>query len=63
MCEEKRKNDRPAEGGTLNSGRRMAPDVGEIYLQRPNDFQPIEGVARPRTLERYTFSAPTISNP
>lgn len=46
MCEEKRKNDRPAEGGTLNSGRRMAPFVGEIYLQRPNDFQPIEGVAK-----------------
>jgi retron-type reverse transcriptase len=46
MCEEKRKDDRPAEGGTLNSGRRMAPDVGEIYLQRPNDFQPIEGVAK-----------------
>jgi group II intron reverse transcriptase/maturase len=46
MCEEKRKNDRPAEGGTLNSGRRMAPDVEEIYLQRPNDFQPIEGVAK-----------------
>ena len=46
MCEEKRNDDRPAEGGTLNSGRRMAPDVGEIYLQRPNDFQPIEGVAK-----------------
>jgi group II intron reverse transcriptase/maturase len=46
MCEEKRKNDRLAEGGTLNSGRRMAPDVEEIYLQRPNDFQPIEGVAK-----------------
>lgn len=46
MCEEKRKNDRPAEGGTLNSGRRVAPSVGEIYLQRPNDFQPIEGVAK-----------------
>ena len=46
MCEEKRKNDRPEEDGTLNSGRRMAPDVGEIYLQRPNDFQPIEGVAK-----------------
>ena len=46
MCKEKRKNDRPAEGGTLNSGRRMASDVGEIYLQRPNDFQPIEGVAK-----------------
>ena len=48
MCEEKRKDDRPAEGGTLNSGRLTAPDVGEIYLQRPNDFQPTEGVARSR---------------
>ena len=46
MCEEKRNNDRPAEGGTLNSGRLAAPAVGEIYLQRPNDFQPIEGVAK-----------------
>ena len=46
MCEEKRNDDRPAEGGTLNSGRRMAPAVGEIYLQRPNDFQPTEGVAK-----------------
>jgi len=46
MCEEKREDDSPAEGGTLNSGRRMAPSVGEIYLQRPNDFQPIEGVAK-----------------
>ena len=46
MCEEKRNDDRPEEGGTLNSGRLIAPDVGEIYLQRPNDFQPIEGVAR-----------------
>jgi hypothetical protein len=36
MCEEKRNDDRPAEGGTLNSGRLIAPDVGEIYLQRPN---------------------------
>ena len=25
MCEEKRKNDRPAEGGTLNSGRLAGP--------------------------------------
>ena len=25
MCEEKRKNDRPAEGGTLNSGRLTRP--------------------------------------
>lgn len=39
---------RPAEGGTLNSGRLTAPDDGEIYLQRPNDFQPTEGVARSR---------------
>ena len=46
MCEEKRNDDRPAEGGTLNSGRLSAPDVGEIYLQRPNDFQPIEGIAK-----------------
>ena len=46
MCEEKRKDDRPAEGGTLNSGRLTAPVVEEIYLQRPNDIQPIEGVAK-----------------
>lgn len=48
MCEEKRNDDRPEEGGTLNSGRLAAPDVGEIYLQRPNDFQPIEGIAKSR---------------
>jgi len=46
MCEEKRKDDRPEEGGTLNSGSRVAPGIGEIYLQRPNDFQPIEGIAK-----------------
>jgi group II intron reverse transcriptase/maturase len=46
MCEEKRNDDHPAEGGTLNSGRRMAPAAEEIYLQRPNDFQPKEGVAK-----------------
>ncbi len=46
MCEEKRNNDRPAEGGTLNSGRLIAPAHEEIYLQRPNDFQPIEGIAK-----------------
>ncbi len=46
MCEEKRNDDRPAEGGTLNSGRLAAPAVEEIYLQQPNDFQPIEGVAK-----------------
>ena len=29
MGEEKRKDDRPAEGGALNSGRLTAPDVPE----------------------------------
>jgi hypothetical protein len=48
MCKEKRKDDCPEEGGTLNSGRLTAPDVEEIYLQRPNDFRPIEGVAKSR---------------
>jgi group II intron reverse transcriptase/maturase len=48
MCGEKRNNDRPAEGGTLNSGRLAAPVVEEIYLQRPNDFQPTGGVAKSR---------------
>jgi hypothetical protein len=46
MCEEKRNNDRPAEGGTLNSGRLAAPADEEIYLQRSNDFQPTGGVAK-----------------
>ena len=46
MCEEKLKDDRPEEGGTLNSGRRMAPVDEEIYVQRPNDFQPKGGVAK-----------------
>jgi group II intron reverse transcriptase/maturase len=46
MCEKKRKDDRPAEGGALNSGRLSAPVDEEIYLQRPNDFQPIEGIAK-----------------
>jgi len=46
MCEEKRNDDRPAEGGTLNSGRRMALSSEEIYLQGTNDFQPKEGVAK-----------------
>ena len=31
MCEEKRKNDRPAEGGTLNSGRLAPFPIEEIY--------------------------------
>lgn len=48
MCGEKRNNDRPAEGGTLNSGRLTAPADEEIYLQRPNDFQPTGGVAKSR---------------
>ena len=46
MCEEKRTDDRPAEGGALNSGRLAPPPFEEIYLQRPNDFQPKEGVAK-----------------
>lgn len=46
MCEEKRNDDRPADGGTLNSGRLAAPAVEEIYLLRPNDFQPEEGIAK-----------------
>ena len=48
MCEEKRKMNRPAEDGTLNSGRLTAPDVGEIYLQQPNGFQPTGGAAKSR---------------
>jgi RNA-directed DNA polymerase len=46
MCEEKRTDDRPAEGGTLNSGRPAPAPSEEIYLQRLNDFQPQEGVAK-----------------
>ena len=46
MCEKKRKDDRPAEDGALNSGRLSAPVDEEIYLQRPNDLQPKEGVAK-----------------
>jgi group II intron reverse transcriptase/maturase len=46
MCEEKRTDDRPAEGGTLNSGRLPPPPSEEIYLQRINDFQPKEGIAK-----------------
>ena len=46
MCEEKRTDDRPAEGGALNSGRLIAPSAGGIHLQRSNDIQPQEGVAR-----------------
>src|SRR6476620_12235072 len=46
MCEEKRTDDRPAEGGALNSGRPAPAPHEEIYLQRINDFQPKEGVAK-----------------
>jgi len=42
---EKRTDDRPAEGGALNSGRLFSTPIEEIYLQRANDFQPKEGVA------------------
>jgi hypothetical protein len=45
MYEEKRTDDRPAEGGALNSGRLFPTPVEEIYLQRANAFQPKEGVA------------------
>jgi len=46
MCEEKRKDDRPAEGDALNSGRLTPAPMEEIYLQRLNDFQPQEGIAK-----------------
>lgn len=46
MCEEKRTDDHPAEGGALNSGRLVPTPVEEIYLQRINDFQPQEGIAK-----------------
>ena len=40
---EKRTNDRPEEGGTLNSGGLPSTPQEEIFLQRINDFQPKEG--------------------
>ena len=43
MCEEKRNDDRPEEGGTLNSGGLPSAPQEEIFLQRINDFQPKEG--------------------
>lgn len=46
MCEEKRIDDHPAEGGALNSGRPAPMPHEEIYLQRLNDFQPQEGSAK-----------------
>jgi hypothetical protein len=39
MCEEKRTDDRPAEGGALNSGGPTPVPWEKIYLQRINDFQ------------------------
>ncbi len=46
MREEKRTDDRPAEGGALNSGRPVPTPPEEIYLQRINDFQLHEGSAK-----------------
>lgn len=46
MCEKKRTNDHPAEGGALNSGRPAPHPLEEIYLQRINDFQRKEVVAK-----------------
>ena len=46
MCKEKRTDDRPAEGGALNSGRLAPAPLEEIYLQRFYDFQPQEGSAK-----------------
>lgn len=46
MCEEKRNDDRPEEGGTLNSGGPGPAPQEKIYLQRLNDFQPQEGIVK-----------------
>ena len=46
MCEEKRTNARPEEGGTLNSGDPMSAPLEAIYLQRHPDDQPQGGVGR-----------------
>ena len=46
MCEEKRTDDRPEEGGALNSGGLASTPIEEIYLQRINDFQRQEGSAK-----------------
>jgi hypothetical protein len=46
MCEEKRTDDRPAEDGALTSGRLAPTPIEEIHLQRINDFQPQEGIAK-----------------
>ena len=46
MCEEKRTDDRPEEDGALNSGGPTPVPPEMIYLQRINDFQPQEGIAK-----------------
>lgn len=46
MCEEKRMDDRPEEGGTLNSGGPACMPQEAIWLQRLNDFQRTEGIAK-----------------
>jgi len=46
MCEEKRNDDRPEEDGTLNSGSPASTPLETIWLQRINDFQRNEGVAK-----------------
>jgi hypothetical protein len=43
MCEKKRTDDRPAEGGALNSGRLVFPPFEAIYLQGASVFQRKEG--------------------
>lgn len=46
MCEEKRNDDRPEEGGTLNSGSPTSVLLETIWLQQMNDFQRNEEVAK-----------------
>lgn len=46
MSEEKRIDDRPEEGGTLNSGSPTSPLLETIWLQQINDFQRNEEVAK-----------------
>ena len=43
---EKRTNDRPEEGGTLNSGGPASTPQEAIWLQRANDLQRNEGIVR-----------------
>ncbi len=43
MCEKKRTDDRPAEGGALNSGRLVFPPFEPIYLLGASVFQRKEG--------------------